>query len=189
MHKRFGIFLFLGILLPALTLPVRASGEFGSIRVTLEQKDAEDGSQIELYLVAVPGENGYQILDSLGGGLIRQEDARSPYLAQWLSEMIGMQSGFSSALDSTGSAQFDDLAPGLYMVTQREASIGIHPYMVPLPLLDAWDLQVYPTADLITPQLPHTGDEGPWPYVWGMVLSGGGLILCGLLRRKIFRIA
>ena len=48
MHKRFGIFLFLGILLPVLTLPVRASGEFGSIRVTLEQKDAEDGSQIEL---------------------------------------------------------------------------------------------------------------------------------------------
>lgn len=180
MYKRRLIFLLL--LLPCFFLPARAA-EGGSIRVTLEAEAADKSGYVDLYRVADTAEEGYRLYELFGGGFVREEDARSSHLASWLEEMVWDQASFREYLDDSGSADFQGLTPGLYLLARSQG--GVAPFLIPLPMNGEMSLHAYPQAGLITGTIPVTGDPwGPIPGIMGMALSGAGLLGCLASARK-----
>ena len=85
--------------------PVVAAAETrGSIQVKLDTGDLPViNGAVTLYQVGVKTENGYRITEGFGGGIVRQEDADSDKLAQWLAETAG-ETGITMLLDADGNA-------------------------------------------------------------------------------------
>lgn len=140
-----------------------------------------DGGEVALYHVAEPLEGGYRLKESYGGGAIRQEDACSPQLAQWLSEQAGF-GGVRRLLDADGCGDFYGLTEGLYLLVQTQAPEGWQraaAFLVPIPLNGQWEVLSCPkTAELLT-ESPQTGQHpAPLFAAMGMVLSGLGLYFC-----------
>lgn len=172
----------------ALSLPAQA-GEFGgSIRLDLEVGDfVVTNGAVKLYQVAQQGPEGYLVSDSFGGGLVKTEDALSSSLAQWLAQ-TAEGGGITRLLDADGCAEFTRLPDGLYLVVQSEKMDGFYPFepfLVTIPMDGERDIQVSPPVFPIVAESPATGqDMQPFLGVAGMVVSGFGLALCAMGKRK-----
>lgn len=175
------------MVLPWLGLRVMAAEETGSIRVTMEWQERAVGGAVTLYRVGEPIPEGYRLAEEFGGGIVRQADAQSPYLAQWLAEMDGGQ-GISRVLDDRGSAEFSRLEQGLYLLVQTQTEEGfqaVKPFLIELPCQGQWNVQAYPKTQEISTAPPATG-QNPVPVLGGigMVLSSIGLALCAGGRKR-----
>lgn len=177
----------------ALAVPARAAEETGTIRVTLQNGETlvPDGA-VSLYLAATPMDGDYRLTEAFGGGVIREGEALSPALAQWLASMAESE-GWEKELDGLGSAEYKDLEEGLYLLIQSQRSTGYYtmePMMVQIPCQTQWHVQAYPMMTEVT--LPSTG-QSPAPFFGavGMILSGTGLLVCmaanrAMRRKRIF---
>lgn len=180
----------LGLLcvLSGLVPRAAAAENYGSIRVKLDAGDlAVTNGAVTLYQVGYPVEEGYRISESFGGGIVRQQDANSANLAQWLAESAD-EPGMSMLLDADGNAIFPDLEEGLYILVQTERMDGfypIRPVLISIPQQEQWHLELYRQPVPVVTEIPPTG-QSPAPFlgVLGMVLSSTGLLLCGKKRRK-----
>lgn len=176
------------LLLPALCLTAMAAEEEGSIEVILRSGEVPlMGGTVTLFRVGVPSEDGYRIVDGFGGGFVRHEDALSPHLAQWLSQMDG-EPGMTRILDADGSAKFSHLEEGLYLLVQNgmvEDFFPIMPFLMILPYEGQWNVLAYPYTQQVFTECPQTGQH-PAPILGavGMVVSGFGLAMCAEARRK-----
>lgn len=187
MFRRIWIALALSLVLPALCLGAEAAEGTGSIRVLLLREEAPVGGTVALSYVGHPAEGGYRLEEAFGGGMVRQEDAHSPYLAQWLGEMAGSDAAVRE-LDGDGYAAFDGLEEGLYLLVQQEAQEGyscVKPFLMELPYEGQWNLTAYPKTQELTFASPATGQH-PAPILgaMGMVLAGLGLAVCIGRRKK-----
>lgn len=167
------------LLIAGLGRTAAAAETVGSLRVNLKSSRGE----VALHPAAAPVDGGYRLRDSFGGGFIKEEDAHSPALAQWLAESA--ESGEYRILDADGSAEFSRLEAGLYLLCQTETGEGetaIAPFLVEIPYQGQWNIQADPKLD---PENPRTG-QSLQPYVgtMGMLLSAGGLYLCTRRRRR-----
>lgn len=169
------------ILTLGLVIPAEAAGG-GKIRVFMEYGVPAEGGEVALYYVAEPMEGGYRLESIYGGGMIREEDACSVELAQWLADRTGT-GGVSCNLDETGCAEFPELTEGLYLVVQRQAPEGWQctaPFLIPVPLYGEWEILACPKQGTLLTQSPRTGQHpAPMFAAMGLVLSGMGLYLLG----------
>lgn len=169
------------VLVLGLSLPVAASEVRGSVEVRLDAGELPvTNGAVTVYLVGIPSEDGYRVLDRYGGGTIRAEDVTSGHLAGYLSELAG--GGRQLLLDVDGKVVFTGLEEGLYLVKQTERMDGFYPFhafLVQIPMNGQWDLRETPTVLPITMEPPQTGEGFYFPIAAiGMILSGVGLILC-----------
>lgn len=187
MLRRMWIGLFAVMLLPCLGMQAMAAEEAGSIRVTLRLgEEVLTGGAVTLYQVGVRVSEGYRIVEEFGGGIVREEDALSPYLAQWLAGME-VEGGTTRILDADGSVEFSGLGEGLYLVAQAttETEYYILPFLMTLPYEGQWQAQTYPEPRRIATEPPPTGQH-PAPILgaMGMVFAGVGLVLCTDVKRR-----
>lgn len=189
MRRQLLVFAAAAVVLVGLVIPAKAVQGNGTISVTLDYEDGRihDG-ELTLHLVGVPGEGGFRLHQSYGGGMIRDEDLQSPELAQWLAESVhGIQ--IPRILDADGNVSYTGLGEGLYLLIQSETAAGdapIDPFLIPIPCYGQWNVMAYPKVRQLLTESPKTGQH-PAPIIgaMGMVLSGLGLILCAeKFRRK-----
>ncbi len=158
----------------------------GSFLLHLNVDDlAVTNGAFTLYRVGVRISDGYRIGEDFGGGFVREEDALSPHLAQWLAEGQG-QPLQHRLLDADGDCSFSQLGEGLYLLVQSESTDGfypIQPFLMTMPRDGRWQLPIYLEPLPRIAESPATG-EGPLLALGllGMALSGTGLVLC--CRRK-----
>ena len=188
MLKRLFFSLSAVALAAALSLPAQAGELGGSIRLDLEVGDfVVTNGAVKLYQVAQQGPEGYLVSDSFGGRLVKPEDALSSSLAQWLAQ-TAEDGGITRLLDADGCAEFSRLPDGLYLVVQSEKMDGFYPFepfLVTIPMDGERDIQVSPPVFPIVAESPATGqDMQPFLGVAGMVVSGLGLALCAMGKRK-----
>ena len=170
----------------SLSTVASAAENRGSIRIKLEVGDLPViNGAVTLYQVGIKMEEGYRITDGFGGGIVRQCDADSEKLAQWLAESAE-EAGMSMLLDADGNTVFSELEEGLYMLVQTERMDGfypIYPVLLTIPQEESWDLLIHKAPVPVVTELPKTG-QSPIPFLgaMGMVLSAAGLLLC---RKKI----
>jgi len=180
--------LMLGVFIFCSTTPAMASETYGSLQVKLDAGDlAVTNGAVTLYQVGNRVEEGYRIMESFGGGIIRLEDAGSDKLAQWLAETAG-ETGMTRLLDADGSAVFSELGEGLYILVQTERMDGFYPILPELlavPNGEAWDIDIYKQPVPVVTEIPKTG-QSPVPLfgILGMILSSAGLLLCSKMSRK-----
>lgn len=187
MKKAIGLFFLVVCLMSGL--PMKAAAENrGSIQVKLDAGDLPViNGAVTLYQVGVKVEEGYRIMEAFGGGIVRQADADSDYLARWLAESADTD-GLTLLLDADGNAIFTDLEEGLYMLVQTERIDGfypIYPALLTIPQTDIWDLPFYRAPVPVVTEIPRTG-ESPIPFLGavGMVISSLGLLICIRKERK-----
>lgn len=166
--------LTLGILL--LSVPRARAAQTGSIRV----ETGEEGVAVTLYHAGTPVTGGYRLDEAFGGGLVRWGDLPSEALAPWLAEHAGA-TGNTQKVNESGSADFPDLEPGLYLVTLTENARRTDAFVVELPYEDIWQITVQPMGNGTEP--PPTG-QSTAPFLWaaGTLLSGTGLL--ALIRKR-----
>ena len=166
----------------------KAAERYGSIRLKLDAGDlAVTNGAVTLHQVGYRVEDGYRIAENFGGGIVRQQDAYSNNLAQWLAESAD-EPGLSLLLDADGNAIFSDLEEGLYILVQTERMDGfypIRPILFSIPEGEQWHLEIYRQPVPVVTEIPPTG-QSPAPFlgVLGMILSSVGLILCSKKGRK-----
>ena len=189
MKKRKSVFFAL-LCLFWLCIPVAASEGSGTVTLSLNTGDlpVTNGS-FTLYRVGSKSSDGYHIREDFGGGFVREEDARSPHLAQWMERSAG-EGGQTILMDVDGDAVFSDVEEGLYLVVQNELTDGFYPiqsFLLTMPNDGRWNLSVNLEPLPRVMASPATGQD-PAPYIGlvGMVLSMLGLVYCsgGLKRRK-----
>lgn len=173
--------LLFGLLSCWVLLGLGAVEKTGSLRVTLRQgEQAVSGGTATLHQVGEPAAGGYRLTEEFGGGLIKEEDAGSGLLAQWLWEQVQGQ-GVVLPLDDEGTAEFTELAPGLYLLAQTQTDqIGepMEAMLVGMPQGGQWNCQLMAQAQQAWDPPPKTGQH-PAPIVAAMalVLSGLGLVM------------
>ena len=168
-------------------IPATAA-QYGSVQISMDYGVNAGGAEVVLYSVARPVEGGYRLDECYGGGVIRQDEALSPELAQWLAQRCTGE-GIRCSLDESGNGKFTGLSQGLYMLIQTSAPKGwacTLPFLVSIPLNGEWEILAKPKKEeLLTPP-PKTGQH-PAPIFasMGLVLSGLGLYMCfDKLRKK-----
>ncbi len=207
------------VLLFALPIPVLAATgaaldfeQSGSVTVTLTS--ADDGSSptngtLTLYAVAElclqDGDMAYVLTQDFADCGQTLDDLTGEALATALAEYALAQSlsGTEVEIDSEGTAVFEDLPLGLYLVVQTTRSTGYYPvesFLVTVPLEEGevwvYDVDASPKVALYTqpeepdtpddstpstpsdPTLPQTGQLN-WPVV-ALALGGLVLIVLGL---------
>lgn len=188
MIRKFTGFLFAAVLVMGCGLHANAAQGEGSIRVSLDAGElpVTNGS-ITLYQVGVPCTDGYKLVEGFGGGIVRLEDAQSPYLAQWLAESAG-ETGRTINLDVDGNVTFSNLEDGLYLLIQYERMDGFHPvkpFLVTVPGEAGRQVQASPITEPIVVENPQTGQPiAPLLGAMGLVASGVGLYLCVDSKRR-----
>lgn len=182
---------FAAAMLLGLSSPAHAAEDVGSIRVSLNlgELPAINGI-VTLYQVGTPMADGYRMADIFGGGIVKDADAQSPYLAKWLAEAAG-DSGLRQPLDPDGNAEFSNLQEGLYLVTQTERTDGFYsfePFLLKLPNETRWHLQVNVEPEPIVADTlanPQTGQPAaPLLGAMGMAASAAGLSVCMDKKRR-----
>lgn len=187
---RKAVWLLCMMLLLLAQSPVAAAGEFtGSVQVTLAAGDlAVTNGAVTLYQVGIKTEEGYRITEAFGGGIVKQADADSDKLAQWLAE-TAEENGMTMLLDADGHAVFSELEEGLYMLVQTERMDGfypIRPILLTIPEEERWDVRIYREPVPVVTEIPKTG-QSPLPLlgVLGMILSSIGLLIsAGKVRKR-----
>ena len=185
---RRGLYLLSAMMLVWWTVLPAAAGSGGKIHLCYDYGETVTEGTVILCRVAEPLEENYRLADWFGGGVIRQEDANSPELAQWLAERAG-ESGEKRFLDADGCAEFDGLEGGLYLVVQTEAPENFDcsvPFLIQMPLNGSWDIQAQPKTARILTESPRTAQRpAPLFGAMGLILSGSGLCVClEKLRKK-----
>lgn len=170
----------------SLSMTAGASEMKGSVEIKLDAGELPvTNGAVTLYLVGVPTEGGYRLLDRYGGGVVRNEDAVSGNLAYWLSELS--DGGKELLLDVDGRAVFSGVEPGLYLLEQTRRMDGFYPFrafLAEVPAGGQWSRQFEPLVLPITDEPPCTGDVTTYLAVLSMALSGSGLVCCGIWGRK-----
>lgn len=188
MIKKVMCVLLAGILLSAMGIQGSAAEVEGSIWVSMNVDDlAVTNGTMSLYRVGVKAGDGYRIREEFGGGMVREEDAQSPHLAQWLAQMDNGE-GMERMLDVDGNVVFTQLEEGLYLLVQSERMDGfypIHPILMTVPCQEQWNVQIHMDPLPIVVESPRTG-ESPMLLVGiiGMFFSGLGLLFCAAARRR-----
>lgn len=165
-----------------------AAEQKGSIQIHLDAGDlAVTNGAVTLYQVGTKVTDGYRIAEGFGGGIVKEEDAASAKLAQWLAESAG-ETGTTLLLDADGNAVFPGLAEGLYMLIQTERMDGFYPILpilLTVPQAEQWDVQVIREPVPIVTEIPKTGQPAePFLGILGMLLSATGLLMCRKKGRK-----
>lgn len=183
--KRIIMALLLTAAVLGLSLSANASEVGGTVEVKLDAGELPvTNGAVTLYLVGIPAEDGYRLLDRYGGGIIRREDADSGHLAGWLKELA--DGGRTLLLDVDGRAVFSRVEEGLYLLAQTEPMDGFYPFrafLVQMPGNGQWDLRAEPEILPIMVEPPKTGDMQIRLAGMGMVLSFLGLLCCGIWGR------
>lgn len=179
--------LFAAVMLLGLGVQARAEEMSGTLRITLENGETiVTEGEMTLYYVGKKVSDGYRLTEEFGGGIVKEEDAMSSYLSHWLAETA--EGGMPRILDADGSAEFSNLPEGLYLLVQSETAEGyypIEPFLLTIPYDGRWYIQAYPKAERILTETPKTGQSIlPYLGIFGMVFSGGGLVLCAASKRK-----
>lgn len=171
-----------------LSMSVRAGASElrGTVEVRLDAGELPVlGGAVTMYLVGIPTEGGYRLLDRYGGGIVRSEDIASSNLAYWLGELAG--GGKELLLDVDGRVVFSGIEKGLYLLVQTQRMDGFYPFrafLAEVPAGDRWTRCYEPEIMPITDAPPVTGDVTIYLAALGMVLSGGGLVCCGIWNRR-----
>lgn len=182
MMKKICLMLCGVLLLPVLVLSASASGSEGSLWVKLDVGDLPViNGAFTLYRVGTPISDGYRIGEEFGGGFVREADARSPHLAQWLNGME-QKEGIAILLDVDGNAVFSELDEGLYLLVQTERTDGfypIQPLLLTIPMEGRRDINLCLEPLPMVAASPSTGQD-PTPYIGviGLVISLAGMMLC-----------
>ena len=167
----------------ALSITAGASETGCSVEVKLDAGELPvTNGAVTLYRVGIPTDGGYRLLDRYGGGVVRSEDVNSGSLARWLAELA--DSGREQLLDVEGRVVFSNVEEGLYLVRQTQRMDGFWPFRVFLVPAGQQALRYEPVIQPITEEPPLTGDVTIYLSALGMVLSGGGLVCCGIWNRK-----
>ena len=182
-----GIF-FAAVLAVGLSLPAEAAQGEGSILVSLDAGELPVlNGAMTLYTVGVPVEGGYHMVEAFGGGFVRQEDAQSLQLAQWLAENAE-EGGRTVNLDVDGNVSFSNLEDGLYLLVQTERMDGFYPvkpFLLTVPGEAGREVRAKPQTEPIVAENPRTGQPiTPLLGAMGLVISGVGLYLCAESKRK-----
>ena len=167
-------------------LEVRALGNLTSdILVTLREGERTvNTGAVELCRAGALTQDGFQLSQELGGGLVRFEDAASPDLALQMCRKAAV--GITQTVDSHGLARFSGMEPGLYLVRQKQASEGYYsfrPYLVAvtgeMTLVDT-----YPVMEPLEGS-PRTS-ENPRPYLAALAgaITFAGAIFWDQARRQ-----
>ena len=180
----------LALLLTAAVLSLSANAAAAQMKGSVEVKlDAGElpvtNGAVSMYLVGVPTEGGYRLLDRYGGGVVRSEDVGSGNLAFWLAELA--DGGKELLLDVDGRAVFSGVEPGLYLMDQTHRMDGFYPFrafLAEVPAGGQWTRRFEPVTLPITDEPPCTGDVTTYLAVLSMALSGGGLVCCRIWGRK-----
>lgn len=107
MRRKILCCLFALVLTASMVLTVEASDSGGSIRIRLDVGELPVlNGAFSLYRVGEPISDGYRIADAFGGGFVREEDALSPHLAQWMNAMEQKTSGKSTRGGEAAYAAF-----------------------------------------------------------------------------------
>lgn len=188
MFRKVAGFLFAAAVILGLGIPAKAAQNSGSIRICLDAGELPvTNGAITLYQVGMPVTGGYRLVDEFGGGIIKEEDALSPYLAHWLADSIGTE-GKTVGLDVDGNVTFSNLEDGLYLIVQTERMDGFYPIIPFLTALSGEgkrEIQAFPKTEPIIMDNPQTGQPiAPLLGAMGMVASGVGLYLCIDGKRK-----
>lgn len=172
-----------------LTIPTAASENLGTITLKLNVGDlpVTNGS-FTLCRVGSKSSDGYRIREEFGGGFVREEDALSPHLAQWMERYAG-ENGVTKLMDADGDAVFSEVEEGLYLVLQRELTDGFYPiqsFLLTMPSEGRQNVTVNLEPLPRVMASPATGqDPAPILGLLGMGLSAVGLVLCvGDWKRK-----
>ena len=186
--------------LPVMAHEVPDLTREGSITVTMRYDGkAIAGGEITLYRVGdVQEEDGnYSFTptaDYAGSG-ISFDSVQSPETAGKLAEFANKQGlrGNTRQIASDGTALYQNLKPGLYLLVQNRAAKGfeaVSPFLVTLPMLDGDDyiyqvdagpkVSPVPAEKPENPEQPKTGQSGL--PIWTFSLSAVGLVL--LLRNR-----
>ena len=179
----------MALLLTAALLPLSTAAGAAEMKGSIEVKlDAGElpvtNGAVSMYLVGVPVENGYRLLDRYGGGVVRLEDIGSGNLAFWLGELA--DGGKELLLDVDGRVVFSGAEAGLYLIEQTQRMDGFYPFrafLAEIPAGGQWTRRFQPAVLPITDEPPRTGDVTIYLAVLSMTLSGGGLVCCGILRK------
>ncbi|MBQ3192717.1 MAG: hypothetical protein IJB59_04005 [Oscillospiraceae bacterium] len=171
-----------------LSLQADAAEAGGRIRISLDTGELPvTNGAVTLYQVGLPGAEGYQITEDFGGGMVRQEDAESVHLAQWLAESAG-DLGRTVFLDVEGDVSFSNLEAGLYLAVQTQRTDGFYPFrpfLIAIPTAGSWTVEAQPKIEPIVLENPKTGQSFlPLLGAMGMVISGVGLYVCIDTKRK-----
>ena len=192
MRKRIMCTLVGAVLGLSLAVPVSAAEETGTIRLDLDAGELPViNGEVTLYRVGEEMPGGYRLVTEFGGGIVQEPDARSPHLAQWLSQMA-RDGGATLLLDADGKAVFEGLSHGLYLLVQTQRMDGFYPFrpfLVTVPMDGDYDIFIEPmTQPIVLTPTPSTGQD---PLIYGAALvlwvSGFSLVLClnvALRRRK-----
>lgn len=182
----------------------------GSIQVTMRHgEDAVGGGSLTLYRVGAvqedDGNYGFALTEDFSGSGASLEEVQSSELAGTLADYAAGQglSGTTAEIGQDGTASFDALEPGLYLLVQDEAAGGYEkaePFLVSVPLLEdgayVYDVDASPKVGELTesappvepvtpeppagPKLPQTGQLN-WPVpvlaVLGLALFSVGWVL------------
>lgn len=185
MKRGIVILLMLAALL-SLSVSAGASELKGSVEVKLDAGELPViNGAVTIYLVGIPIEGGYRLLDRYGGGIVRAEDVDSRNLAFWLGELT--DSGRELLLDVDGRVVFSGVEEGLYLVEQTQRMDGFYPFrafLAEVPSGGRWTRRFEPAVSPITDEPPCTGDLTLYLGTLAMLLSGSGLIACGIWGRK-----
>ena len=216
MKKRLLLLVLLLVLLNCLLMPAYAHEipdpeQKGSICLSMDWKgEPMDGGSLTLYRVGdiaeSDGDYTFTLVEALKGTGLTLDNVSDLALAQKLADAAKALTPITAEIKN-GKVLFDDLEPGLYVVTQSEkqATSGFlptQPFLISLPRWEedgyVYDLTAYPkvspepepteTTEPTTkppkpnePNIPQMGQTN-WPVP---VLVVGGLMLIvlgGLLR-------
>lgn len=170
----------------SLSISAGASEMKGSVEVKLDAGELPViNGAVTIYLVGIPIEGGYRLLDRYGGGIVRAEDVGSSNLAFWLGELT--DGGRELLLDVDGRVVFSGVEEGLYLVEQTQRMDGFYPFrafLAEVPSGGRWTRRFEPAVLPITDESPCTGDLTLYLGTLSMFLSGIGLIACGIWERK-----
>lgn len=172
------LLLFSGLLLCVMNLSVLAAEQLpdskqkGSITITM--KDMKTGKPVAggslclwqaAELVEKDGKVSFVFTDTFSEIGFSLEDIQSETLAGKLAEYVDKNNikGVVSSVGSDGTVSFDDLVPGVYLVTQQKAAKGflaVKPFLVSIPERLSQEGWVY-DVDASPKVEPDKGKEEP----------------------------
>ena len=174
----------------------------GSILVAINYDGkAVAGGELTIYRVGdIVEENGdysFSLNDRFAPLGITTEKLLSSETAKKLSDFIvkhGIE-GETKKIDTNGKVEFEELKPGLYLLTQKKAASGyqkLNPFLVSLPMGEAdgysYHVDASPKISLMpkppaNTEQPETG-QSIWP-VWIFLFSSVMLVLFVRKRKDI----
>lgn len=183
-----------------------------SITVTMRYKGKPvSGGTVNLYKVGYVYENdgNYSFVPVKGLEALDYTNIQSPELAKSAAKAVEekkIAAVQTVTIGSSGTAEFSDLALGLYLVAQKTAASGYQktaPFLVSVPYLDdgayVYAVAADPKTELerevkpTTPTTPHSSSDSGgklaqtgqlwWP-VPVLICAGLGCIVVGLFRRR-----